>query len=308
MIDTHAHVSFRQFDEDRASVIARAREAGLLGWIEVGTTLEHSRQAVALAAQETGVRASVGVHPSDLAVLSEKDWEELAGLLKSPEVAAVGEVGFDFYSRPVKSGTKVTDMKGETKDTAEPSLTGAKNPDAPSVKVASEQPGAGTLYRGGSVQEQTPALERFAALAHEHTLPMIFHVRDGEENAHDALINFLKKIPSPQRPAGVVHTYSGTQEQAEEYLGLGLYLSFSGVVTFKNAGATAGVAKSIPLERLLIETDCPFLAPEPHRGKRNEPAYVALVAQKIAELRSLPVEEIQSATTENARRLFTFSI
>lgn len=303
MIDTHAHVSLRQFDDDRDAVVQRAHEAGVTGWVEVGTTVEHSRQAIALAAHHEGVHAAVGVHPSDIAGLTEKDWQEIATLLADPTVVAVGEVGFDFYSRPVTSVMKVMDMKGETKDTAEPSLTGAKSPDAPSVKVASEQPGARTLYRGGTREEQTPVLERFVTLAHDHSLPMIFHVRDGEANAHDALIAFFKALPSAKQPAGVVHTYSGTKEQAEEYLKLGLYLSFSGVVTFKNAGVTAEVAQSMPLDRLLIETDCPFLAPEPYRGQRNEPAYVALVAKKIAELRSLSVEEMQEKTAENARRL-----
>jgi len=158
------------------------------------------------------------------------------------------------------------------------------------------------LYHSDNLEEQLGALEQFVELARERELPIVFHVRDGKErNAHKEMLKFLQE---QHWNRGVIHTFSGTKAQAEKYLEMGLYLSFSGVVTFKNAGEILEVAKTMPLNRMLIETDCPFLAPEPFRGKRNEPAYVKYVAQKIAEVRGISFEEVARITEENARKLF----
>ena len=257
MIDSHAHMHFDQFDEDRAAVIARARAAGLLGWIEVGVDVLTSRKAIEIARTEN-VWASVGVHPSDIATIKDGDWGIIEELLAAPRVVAVGEVGFDFY-------------------------------------------------RGGTQEDQLPILQRFVALAVKRNLPVIFHVRDATDgpSAHEAMIRFLQALPDNQRPRGVMHTFSGDAAQAQTYLELGMYLSFSGVVTFKKAASMAEVATTMPLDRLLIETDCPFLAPEPLRGQRNEPAYVKYVASKIAELRGVSLEEITAVTTANTKKLFS---
>jgi TatD DNase family protein len=255
MIDSHAHLNFDSFDPDRRAVIERTLAAGV-GWIEVGTDLTQSRQAVALAQAHERVWASVGVHPSDIATLTSAQWHELEELAQQPKVVAIGEVGIDFY-------------------------------------------------RGGTANEQLPVLRLFVELAAKHTLPVIFHVRNGAADAHEALITFLQELPSELHPTGVIHTFSGNRVQAEKYLQLGLYLSFSGVVTFKNAGEILDVAKSMPLDQLLVETDCPFLAPEPHRGQRNEPLYVKYVAEKIAALRDLSIDEVITATEKNTQTLFT---
>ena len=256
MFDSHAHVLFDQFDDDRAVVIARARAAGLSGWLEVGTDLASSARAAVFAKQQ-GVWSSAGVHPSDIGNMSASDWARIEELLHQPPVVAVGEVGLDFY-------------------------------------------------RGGTAAEQLPVLQRFVALATHKNLPVIFHVRDAKTgpSAHETMIQFLQSLPLPKRPHGVMHTFSGNEAQAEAYLALGMYLSFSGVVTFKNAGPIATVATTMPLDRMLIETDCPFLAPEPHRGQRNEPAYVKFVAEKIAALRHASPEEIIEQTDSNFRTLF----
>jgi TatD DNase family protein len=263
MIDSHAHVAFPQFDADREAVISRAQRAGVTGWIEVGTDVAQSKKAIETARRYPAARATVGVHPSDVAQLSESAWTELEGLLTSDTVVAVGEVGLDYY-------------------------------------------------RGGMREQQLPSLIRFVRLAVQRDLPVVFHVRDAAgssvsadgSSAHEDLLAYLEELPDQERPAGVLHTFSGSSRQAERYLTLGLYLSFSGVVTFKNAGEIAQVAATMPLNRCLIETDCPFLAPEPYRGKRNEPACVSLVAEKIAQLRGMAAADIDHATTENTRRLF----
>lgn len=255
MIDAHAHVTFRQYDEDREAVLARARAAEVR-WLEVGTDLVQSRAALALADAypHDVIGATVGVHPSDVA--AGVDWLAFEQLLAHPRVAAVGEVGLDYY-------------------------------------------------RGGKKKVQLPVLQRFVDLAHERNRPVVFHVRSGvNTDAHADLLDFLQSLSAERRPAGVIHTFSGTAEQATRYLALGFSLSFSGVVTFKNAEDVSAAAKMTPLDRLLIETDCPFLAPAPHRGQRNEPANVRLVAERIAQLKGLPADDIAAVTAGNALRLF----
>lgn len=259
MIDSHAHVAFEQFDTDRKAVIERAQQAGVHGWIEVGTDISQSHKAIALAQQHDHVWATVGVHPSDIDTLKEQDWERIEKLLREKKVVAVGEVGLD-------------------------------------------------LYRGGNLDHQRNVLKRFISVAQSHHLPVIFHVRNGQTvDVHEELLNLLESYAETDRPRGVIHTYSGTAEQAKRYISLGMYLSFSGVITFKNAQDTAEIARVTSLEKILIETDCPFLAPMPYRGKRNEPAYVASVAHKIAELKEVSVTTIQQETENNTRRLFGVS-
>lgn len=253
MIDSHAHVAFDGFDQDRNEVIARAKEADV-HWIEIGTDLEQSRKAVELVQGEENAWATVGIHPSD--ITGGIDWQAFSELFSQPKVVAVGEVGID-------------------------------------------------LYHQDNLTEQLEALKKFIGLAREKNLPVVFHVRSGKGgDAHNHLLSFLEE---QHWNWGVIHTFSGSLVQAEKYLALGLYLSFSGVVTFKNAGEIAEAARTMPLERMLVETDCPFLAPEPYRGKRNEPAYVKFVAEKIAVLRGLTAAEVERATEENTRRLFSLS-
>lgn len=160
-------------------------------------------------------------------------------------------------------------------------------------------------YHTSPKDHQLTVLRRFVDIAVTKNMPVVFHVRSGPEaDAHSDMLEFLQSLPADKRPAGVMHTFSGTWEQAQEYLALGMYLSISGVVTFKNSQNMQAVARQAPLERLLIETDCPFLTPEPNRGQRNEPAYVQHVAQKIADLRGVSLEEIVTATEKNTVSLF----
>lgn len=256
MYDSHAHVTDQAFDTDREQVLARAHAAGVIGWVEIGTDLATSRQAIAVAQQLKSVYATVGVHPNDVHLLTDENWQEIERLLTQDKVVAVGEVGLDYSRTPL-------------------------------------------------VELQKNALLRFIALAQPYHLPIVLHVRSGNDrDAHQDLLDLFTSLQLDERPRGVIHTFSGTREQAQQYLDLGLYLSISGVVTFKNAGAMLDVAKTIPLDRLLIETDCPYLTPEPHRGQRNEPAYVRYVAQKIAAVRGVSVDEIGQITEKNTRELF----
>lgn len=163
------------------------------------------------------------------------------------------------------------------------------------------------FYRDLSPREvQRRAFRAQLAWAARLGKPVVIHDRD----AHDEIMEVLSGWAGEQRGSplegrlGVLHTFSGDLAMAERALELGFYLSVAGPVTYPNAGQLREVVRALPLDRLLVETDCPFLAPPPHRGKRNEPAYVRLVAERVADLRDVPLDEVAEATTANARRLF----
>lgn len=152
-------------------------------------------------------------------------------------------------------------------------------------------------YEDPPREVQLPAFRRQLELAAELDLPVIVHERE----AHADGMELIREFPTV---TGVFHCYSGAAEMAKELVSRGWYIGFTGVVTFKNARKAVEVAQTVPLDRILIETDCPYMAPEPHRGRRNDSRWVPLVARKIAEIRGLPLEAVEEATTENAMRLF----
>ena len=160
-------------------------------------------------------------------------------------------------------------------------------------------------FTGGKHAEQEPVLRRFIAMAVSLDKSVVFHMRSGGgRDANEDLLSLLNCLSDRQRSRGVLHTYSGTVAQAEDFLKLGLYFGISGIVTFKNSGELPEVVRLVPLDRILVETDCPFLAPEPFRGKRNELAYVKYVVERVAEIKGLSFSEVEKVTEENARRLF----
>jgi TatD DNase family protein len=278
LIDSHSHLDFRQFDGDREATIARAREAGLVAIVDAATNLASGWASVSLAETHDFVYAAVGIHPHGAKTATRSALEQLRALARHPKVVAVGEIGLDYYR----------DL---------------------SPRPAQRQAFADQL-----------------ALAKEIGLPVIVHSRD----AHDDVLNILRDwaksppcpfgaspphagvppLPSPPQAGGkeggkgVLHSYAAGPERLDEVLEMGFYIGIAGPITFKNAGRLREVAAKVPLDRLLVETDCPYLTPEPHRGKRNEPAYVRYVAQAIACARGISEEALAQATTDNARRLF----
>jgi TatD DNase family protein len=148
-------------------------------------------------------------------------------------------------------------------------------------------------------EAQREAFARQLAFAYEKGVPAVFHVRD----AHGDTLDVFRAYRG-QLPAGVLHCYTGSVESAREYLGMGFYISFSGTVTFANAHHLQEVARYVPLDRLLVETDSPYLAPVPIRGKRNEPAYVRYVAEKVAQLKGISLEALTAQTTANVEKLY----
>jgi TatD DNase family protein len=260
LIDSHAHLDFDEYGQDRAEVIARAKAAGvqhvvLIGqWREprepAGSGLWAARETLALAKSDrTYFSATAGIHPHDAARASEADFAELRSLCGDENITAVGECGLDYH------------------------------------------------YDHSPRPVQRAAFERQIALARELGKPVVVHTREADEDTAAALAAGLGPA------SGAIHCFTGDWTAARRYLDLGLCISIAGVVTFKSAEALRDAARRIPLERLMVETDCPFLTPVPHRGKRNEPAYVALTAALLADLRGEPPATLAAATSANARRL-----
>ena len=248
LIDSHAHVDFPQFDDDRHAVIERARDAGLVTLINIGTNIDTSQASVALAERYDFVYATVGIHPHDAETADQQALAALRALAQHPKVVAIGEIGLDYY------------------------------------RDYSPRPA------------QREAFRDQLGLASELGLPVVIHSRD----AHDEVLDSL----SAWAGAGVLHTYAGGPGRLSQVIDLGFYIGISGPVTYPNAEELRTVARTAPLDRLLIETDCPYLTPEPHRHERNEPAYVRFVAEAVAQARGDSAQQVADATAENTRRLF----
>ncbi len=270
LIDTHAHINFVAFKDDGDEVTKRCLAENI--WmINVGSQSETSKRAVDYAQKySSGVFAAVGLHPIHLggegeekAIKEQVDEFEEVVIFGRPE-----EFDYDFYKSLAKN-EKV---------------------------VAIGEIGLDYYRNAAERKLQIEILEKQIKLAKEMKKSVIFHCRE----AHNDLLKILKKYNG--EICGVIHSFSGRWSQAQEYLNMGFYLSFNGIITF--ARDYDRVVCQMPLERLLLETDCPYLTPVPFRGKRNEPSYVKYVAQKVAELRGITFEEVAKVTTRNARQLF----
>lgn len=265
IIDSHAHAQFPAYDADRDVVIARALGKGI-GMVNVGTQYSTSRAAIDLARQHPeGVWATVGFHPNHLDPRAHHDRQELA-------------------------------LRNAERFEPEKFLALARGEGV----VAVGECGLDYFRSGIETKDaQAEAFERQIAVAADVGKPLVIHCRQ----AFDDLIAILSANRARlSAPAGVVHFFSGSWEDAGRLMDLGFFLGFGGVVTF--ARDYDDIVKRAPLERILLETDAPYVSPAPYRGQRNEPAYVTETAQKIAELRSIPFDELIGRTTENARTLF----
>lgn len=253
LIDTHCHLDLDPLAGQVEAVLTRAREAGVEHCLTIGTTVAASRASIAIAQAHPAVRAAVGVHPNEADTVTDETLAEIEALSRDAAVAAIGEVGLDFY-----------------RDSAAPA-------------------------------NQERALRGFVAIARRRNLPLLIHCRD----AYDALLALLRAEGGAMH--GVIHCASGPAQFIEGALALGLHVSFAGNVTFPNAAALRALVPLVPDDRLLIETDAPFLAPQPVRGQPNEPAYVAHTAATLARLRGVSVEALGAMTSANAQRLFRFT-
>lgn len=251
MIDTHAHLDFKDFDGDRDAVVERAHGAGIHTIINIATDFESCERVLSLADRYPNMFAVLGVHPHDAKTWQgEKSAQKLKQLASHKKVVAIGEIGLDYF-------------------------------------------------RDHSPRDlQRKAFIEQIAVARELKLPIVIHNRDAFGDIFDVVLR-----EDAYMVGGVFHCFSGTVVEAGKTIELGFHISVNGILTYKNA-TMAEVGKSARLDRILLETDCPFLAPHPNRGKRNEPAYVSLVADCLAELRGASREEISRQTDANAAQLF----
>jgi len=259
-VDSHAHIEGGQFERDRAEVLARARQAGLVAMLAIGNGdgPDEADCAIPYAEQHDWIWATVGVHPHEARLASRQAYEKMSLLARHPRVVAWGEIGLDYH------------------------------------------------YDHSPREVQRRVLVEQLELAAAAKKPVIIHCRpsDDSQNAWDELLQLLRQHWLGHGLGGILHCFTGQAEQASTALDMGFMISFAGNITYPKAQNIREAAAKVPLDRFLIETDSPYLAPIPHRGKRNEPAFVIEVARQIAELRGSTQAEIGRQSAENFFRFF----
>jgi TatD DNase family protein len=259
LIDSHSHLQFPQFQDDRLQVLERAWQAGLSAIVLVGTDAGCSQQALSLAESHPNLFATVGWHPHEAAQFDDRAGLALRRLAESPKAVAVGEIGLDFY----------------------------RNLSPP--------------------ETQRAVFQQMLDLAAELRLPVVIHSRSAEDETFAILSGWAAQVKGqwPQeRPLGVVHCFSGDLALALRYVQLGFLISIAGNVTYSNADRLASVVAGLPLERLLVETDAPYLTPQSRRGRRNEPSFLVETVGRIAEIRAQTVREVAEQTSANAAAFY----
>ena len=251
LVDTHCHLTFDDLGRDIDAVIARSRQAGVNGWITVGTDPEHNRKVIELAERFENMYAAIAIHPHDAKTVTADILKELRELAQHNKVVAIGETGLDYH------------------------------------------------HNFSLHEEQRKVFAEHLKIAAELNLPVIVHCREAFDETMEILEQFrdVKKV--------VFHCFSGSGEQAKIVLDYGFYISFTGVVTFKNAEKTRRAAEVVPLDRLMVETDCPYMSPEPMRKQKiNEPALMIHTAAFLAELKGMGLADFAEAVTATSRAFF----
>ncbi len=282
LIDTHAHLDFPDFADDLDAVLTRAAEAGVARVISIGTNIESSRRAVALAEKYPNVFAVVGVHPNAAQEAGDDFIVELRTLAANPRVVAIGETGLDYHRMP---GGRILEPRPAF--LAEMPLNDPREVEA-------------SIRDGAFKERQAEVFHHQLELAAELGMNVVIHERDAWADVLELLQPFAGRLRA------VFHCYGKSIEQARELIAAGHLVSFTGIVTFKNAHLVQETVAALPGDAFMLETDCPFLAPIPHRGKRCEPAHTRLVAERVAELRGETLESVASQTTATTRRFFRF--
>jgi TatD DNase family protein len=284
LVETHAHLDYPDFAADFDDVLHRAHEAGVTRIITIGTSIESSRRAVELAEKYPSIYAVIGVHPTNAEQAGEDVITPLRELAKSPRVVAIGETGLDYHHLPSVEAAKQKNVQVFS-----------------ALQSGTEEQLEASIEDGAYKSKQADLFEEQLDLAVELRLNVVIHQRD----AWDETLEIMR--PYSGRLCGVFHCFGGTLEQANEVLDLDHLVSFTGIVTFKNGASVRQVAAKVPLDKFMVETDCPYLAPVPFRGKRCEPAHTRLVAESIASARGVSFEEVAAATTATAEGFFRFN-
>jgi len=262
LIDSHAHLDFAEYGEDLPATLRRAREAGLVHIVVVGQWREPGELRPGSRGGMAGARDAIDLAGTDRGFLS-------------------ATAGVHPHDAARATPDDLRELEAICREAA---------------CVAVGECGLDYHYDRSPRQDQREVFAAQVRLAKSLGKPVVVHTREADPDT----AAILERELGPE--GGVIHCFTGDWTAAQRYLALGLHISLSGVLTFKAAGALRDAAARIPLDRLLIETDCPFLAPVPHRGRRNEPAYVRLTAERLADLRGLSVTDVERATTDNARR------
>ena len=283
LIETHAHLDYLDFVPDFDDVLRRATEAGVNRIITIGTSVESSRRAVDLAEKYPNIFAVIGVHPTYALQAEEDVIAPLRELAKNPRVVAIGEIGLDYHHLPSVEAAKRKDVQVFN-----------------ALQSTTEEQIEATIEDGAYKSKQAELFEQLLDLAVELRLNVVIHQRDAWDDTLEILRDYGQQV------SGVFHCFGGTLDQANEVLDLGHLVSFTGIVTFKNGKQVREVAAQVPIDQFMVETDCPYLAPVPFRGKRCEPAHTRLVAEEIAKARGVSLEEIAGATTATAEEFFRF--
>jgi TatD DNase family protein len=284
LIETHAHLDYPDFAPDFDDVLRRATEAGVTRIITIGTSIASSRRAIEIAEKHPNVHAVIGVHPSYAEEAGGDVMTPLRDLAQNRRVVAIGETGLDYHRLPSVAADKekktqvfARALQGETEEEIE-----------------------AQIHDGAYKSTQASVFQQQLELAIELGLNVVIHQRDAWADTLEIMQRYTGKL------RGVFHCFGGTLEQANEVLALDHLVSFTGIVTFKNGAEVRAAAAQIPLDKFMVETDCPYLAPVPFRGKRCEPAHTRLVAEEIARARGVSFEEIARATTATAEGFFRF--
>ncbi|MEI8287974.1 MAG: TatD family hydrolase [Verrucomicrobiota bacterium] len=259
--DTHAHLDYTEYEKDFPEVIARAQAAGITKIISIGTDLDSSRRALALAEKHALIYAAVGWHPGNAHEAPADIRAELRELTHHPKAVAIGECGLDYYRLPSSQGGSAAE------DTA---------------------------YK----QKQAEIFRQQLEVAAETGLNCIIHQRSSFEDL------FAQIQPQATRTRGVFHCFGESVERLQKILELGWLVSYTGIVTFKNGQNIRDAVAATPLDRIMLETDCPYLAPAPHRGKRCEPAFVKEISETVAQVKRCSLEELSAATCRTAQEFF----
>ncbi|MEY4953555.1 MAG: hypothetical protein RL299_1979 [Pseudomonadota bacterium] len=252
LIDSHCHLEYKGLVEDQQGVLARAREAGIGGFLSISTRQREWDQVIGTAEREADVWASVGIHPHEADGHADLGEGALLEVAEHPRVIAIGETGLDYY------------------------------------------------YDHSDRETQKALFRRHISVARETGLPIIIHTRDAEDDTAAILAEEMEQGAYP----ALIHCFTASADFARKVLDLGLTISLSGIVTFKNAKDLQAIAAELPEDRILVETDAPFLAPVPHRGQVCEPAFTADTARFVAALRGVSPEVLAETTTRNFARLF----
>ena len=252
LVDSHCHLDFPDFDEDRDAVVDRAHAAGVETMVTISTRVTRFADLKMIADRYERVFCSVGTHPHNAAEEPEVTADDLARIAEDPMVVAIGEAGLDYH------------------------------------------------YDNSPREAQREGFLRHIAAARMTRLPLVIHAREADADVAEILTEEMGKGAFP----AILHCFSSGRDLALTGIELGLHVSFSGILAFKRSDDLRAIAAEIPLDRLLVETDAPYLAPPPHRGRRNEPSYVVETAKVLAETRGLSPEALAAATSDNFYRLF----